>query len=97
MAYEFQWDPAKAAANLAKHGVSFEEASTVFGDPLSLTTPDPRHSHDEARFAILGTSARGRLLAVFHAVREEQIRVISARQATRRERADYEAGEAKPR
>ena len=90
---EFEWDPAKAAANLATHGVSFEEASTVFGDPLSVTKPDARHSHGEERFAILGLSARGRLLAVYHAERGERIRIISAREATRRERADYEEGE----
>lgn len=91
-AFEFEWDPAKAAENLGKHGVSFEEASTVFGDPLSLTTPDPRHSQDEPRFAILGTSVIGRLLAVYHAERTGRIRIISAREATRRERSDYEAG-----
>ena len=63
---EFEWDPAKAAANLAKHGVSFAEASTVFRDPLSVTISDPRHSRGEERFAILGVSADGHLLAVFH-------------------------------
>lgn len=92
MALEFEWNPAKAAANVVKHGVSFEEASTVFGDRLSLTTPDPRHSQGEARFAILGLSARNRLLAVYFAERGERIRIISARQATRRERTDYEEG-----
>ena len=91
-ALDFEWDPEKAAANLAKHDVAFEEASTVFGDPLSLTVPDPRHSQDETRFAILGMSALGRLLAVYHAERAARIRIISAREATRRERADYESG-----
>ena len=60
MALEFEWDPEKRAANLAKHGVSFAEASTVFEDPLSVTVPDPRHSRGEERFAILGMSADGR-------------------------------------
>ena len=92
MAFAFEWDRAKAAANLAKHGVSFEEASTVFGDPLSSTVADPRRSQDEERFAILGMSTRGRLLAVFYAERGERIRIISAREATRRERGDYEEG-----
>lgn len=92
MALAFEWDPAKAGANLAKHGVSFEEASTVFGDPLSFSVPDPRHSHGEARFAILGTSARGRLLAVIYTERGLRTRLISARDATRRERSTYEHG-----
>ena len=89
MAVLFDWDSAKATANLAKHGVSFEEGSTIFGDPLSVTTPDPRHSQGGERFAILGLSARGRLLAVYHTERGARIRIISARQATRRERTDY--------
>jgi uncharacterized DUF497 family protein len=72
MAFEFEWDPAEAATNLAKHGVSFDEASTVFGDPLSSTRSDPRHSLGEARFAILGMSARSRLLAVYFAERGER-------------------------
>ena len=94
MALLFEWDPAKAASNLAKHGVSFAEASTVFGDPLALMVPDPRHSHGEVRFAIFGTSTRGRLLAVLHTERGERIRLISAREATRHERAVYETGTA---
>lgn len=69
MAFRFEWDPAKAATNEAKHGVSFGEASTVFGDPLSVTVVDVRHSHGEERFAIFGTSARGRVLAVLHSER----------------------------
>ena len=92
MALQFEWDPAKAAANLAKHGVSFAEAGTVFADPLSDTVAAPRHSHREARFAIFGVSARGRVLAVLHAEREGRVRLISAREATRRERAAYEEG-----
>lgn len=92
MALEFEWDAAKAAANLAKHGVSFEEASTVFADPLALSRPDPRHSRDEPRFAILGLSAGGRLLAAFFTERGPRTRIISARAATRRERGTYEHG-----
>ena len=92
MALEFEWDLDKAAANATKHGVAFEEASTVFADPLSFNRPDPRHSHEEARFAILGRSARGRLLAVFYTERGPRTRLISAREATRRERGTYEHG-----
>ena len=91
MALAFEWDPDKAATNLAKHGVSFPEATTVFGDPLSITVPDPRHSHGEARFAIFGMSDRGRLLAVLYTERTDRLRLISAREATRHERASYEA------
>ena len=86
----FEWDPDKAKSNLAKHGVSFEEASTIFGDPLSLTIPDPAHSQTEARFVILGLSHLGRLLVVIHTERDDNIRVISARRASRRERKEYE-------
>lgn len=88
----FEWDSDKAAANEAKHGVGFEEASTVFSDPLSLSVAAPRHSHGEARFAILGQSARGRLLVVVHTDRGLRTRLISARPATRRERDTYEHG-----
>lgn len=86
----FEWDPNKAAANLEKHGVSFEEASTAFGDPLSLTVGDPGHSDDEQRFILLGLSFQGRLLVVAHTDRGDVVRIISARLATRRERRDYE-------
>ena len=86
----FEWDANKAESNLAKHGVSFEEAATAFGDPLSLTIPDPAHSQTEARFIILGRSHLGRLLVVIHTERGDNIRVISARRASRRERKDYE-------
>ena len=94
MALEFEWNLDKAAANAAgSDGVAFEEASTVFADPLSVQSrPDPRHSHGEARFAILGRSARGRLLAVFYTERGPRTRLISAREATRRERGTYEHG-----
>jgi uncharacterized DUF497 family protein len=92
VALRFEWDAAKALANATKHGVGFEEASTVFSDPLSSTVPDPRHSQGEARFAILGESAEGRLLAVFFTERGTDIRIISAREATRRERDSYAHG-----
>jgi uncharacterized DUF497 family protein len=90
LALEFEWDPQKAAANLTKHGVSFEEAATVFGDPLGRIVPDPRHSSGERRFALLGLSESRRLLAVMYAERTNAVRIISARRATRRERRDYE-------
>ena len=93
MALRFEWDPAKAAANLAKHGVSFDEAATAFGDPLGRVVPDPRHSVGEERLALLALSARERLLAVMFTERGEVIRIISARLATRHERRDYEEGE----
>lgn len=86
----FEWDPEKAASNEAKHGVSFEEAATAFGDPLSLTVPDPEHSLGEARFVLLGLSYLRRLVVVVHAETGSSIRLISARIATRRERRSYE-------
>ena len=92
MALGFEWDPAKAAVNLTAHGVSFEEASTVFADPLSTTIADPEHSLGEERLVIFGVSARGRVLAVMHTERGPRIRIISAREATRRERGAYEEG-----
>jgi uncharacterized DUF497 family protein len=89
----FEWYGPKAAANRAKHGVTFEEAKTVFGDPLGRITDDPRHSKGEERFALLGQSDRGRLLVVLFTERGETIHLISAREATRRERGEYEEGE----
>ena len=88
--FNFEWDENKAKVNLAKHGVSFEEATTVFGDPLSLTIPDPAHSQSEARSIILGHSHEQKLLVVIHTERGDTIRIISARRASRRERKDYE-------
>jgi uncharacterized DUF497 family protein len=88
---QFEWDALKAARSLAKHGVSFDEASTVFGDPCAGTIADPLHSMEEMRFVTMGNSASGRLLAVVHADRGEAIRIISARRATRRERIRYES------
>ena len=87
---QFEWDPAKAARNLAKHGVAFEEASTVFGDLLAGTIPDPRHSAEE-RLVTIGHSADGSLIVVVHVERDSRTRIISARRATRRERRRYES------
>ena len=87
---EYDWDDSKAQANLVKHGVSFHEAATVFEDPLSVTFPDPDHSEEEERLVVLGHSSRQRLLFVAHTDREGHTRLISARQATRREREVYE-------
>lgn len=89
---EFEWDDAKAESNEEKHGVTFAEAMTVFGDPLALTGYDPKHSEDEDRYLTMGTSESGRLLIVSHTDRDDRIRIISAREATRRERKDYEDG-----
>jgi len=88
----FEWDPEKAAENLAKHGVSFEEAATVFRDALSATGSDPDHSVDEERFITFGLSTAGRLLVVAHTDRDDTIRIISARPVTPREREIYEEG-----
>jgi uncharacterized DUF497 family protein len=90
MPLNFEWDENKALTNRAKHGVTFEEAATVFGDPLSLTISDPSHSQKEERFIILGTSHNGKLLVVVHTERGDNIWLISARRATRKERKNYE-------
>ena len=91
MALTFEWDPRKAAANRAKHGVGFDEALTIFADPLGRIVQDPRHSHGEVRLTLLGMSVRHRLLAVMFTERGENlVRIISARRATRHERHDYE-------
>ena len=89
---KFSWDPKKATANLRKHGVSFEEASTVFRDALSTTGSDPDHSIEEHRFVTFGISNQHRLLAVAHTEKGDHIRIISARSLTRRERKIYEEG-----
>ncbi len=88
--YIFEWDPEKAEANLSKHGVSFAEAVTAFGDPLSMNMPDPDHSESEQRFIVLGMSDRYRLLVVSYTERPLRTRIISARLATRHERRQYE-------
>lgn len=87
---QFEWDPEKAKRNLRKHGVSFDEAVTVFYDPLSATFNDPDHSVGERRFITVGYSAHGKLLAVSHTARGKTIRIISARPATRHERKRHE-------
>ena len=89
---EFEWNPAKAAANLEKHRVSFYEAATVFGDALSVTVPDPDHSIDEDRHIMVGLSDHSRLLMVAYAERGDRIRIISARELTRTKREAYERG-----
>ena len=93
MALSFEWDQKKASDNLAKHDISFDEASTVFSDPLSLTIYDPAHSQEEDRFIIIGSSHRQNLLVVVHTERGDNIRIISARHASRSERKDYEEGD----
>lgn len=88
----FEWDPVKARKNLRKHGVTFEEASSVFYDPLAVTGADPDHSGGEERMVTFGMSSSGRLLVVVHTERSNAIRVISARVATKHERHIYEEG-----
>ena len=90
MAYVFEWDPVKAAENVRKHVVTFDEASTVFGDPLALLMVDPDHSEEEQRYVLLGMSKTQRLLVVAFAERPPRTRLISARRATRQERRRYE-------
>jgi len=87
---QFSWDPQKDAQNQGDHGVSFQEASNVFGDPLAASIPDPDHSVVEERVITMGQSSNGRLLVVCH-TEEDDIRIISAREATAHERKDYEA------
>ncbi len=89
---KFEWDPDKSEANLKKHGISFHEASTVFGDPLALTFGDPDHSVGEQRFLTFGLSRLRQLLVVVHTERRKTTRIISARRATRQERKIYEDG-----
>lgn len=87
---EFEWDEEKAKRNLKKHGVSFDEAATIFNDPRIATIFDPDHSEDEERFISLGISFIQRLLAVAHTERNKKTRLISARKATKSERNTYE-------
>ena len=89
---KFEWDTAKATANIGKHSVSFDEAATVFLDQLALSGPDPDHSVGESRYITFGVSSLGRLLAVSHTYRPNGVRVISARRVTRLERKVYEEG-----
>ncbi|HTS17550.1 MAG TPA: BrnT family toxin [Verrucomicrobiae bacterium] len=86
----FEWDPHKAERNRRKHGVSFHEAATIFGDPMAVTYHDPDHSVAEDRFVTVGTSRAGRVLIVAHTDRGDNVRIVSARKTTRRERKHYE-------
>jgi uncharacterized protein len=90
MGLRFEWDPRKADSNLKKHGITFQEATTVFADALSITIADPDHSEGEARFLDLGLSHRHRLVVVSYTERGKVIRIISARRASRSERKTYE-------
>ena len=87
---EYEWDPEKDRINLEKHGVSFAEASTAFLDPQQITVFDERHSIEELRFRTIGYTTTDRLVVVAHTEREDRIRIISAREATPRERRQYE-------
>lgn len=87
---QFEWDPQKAAANVKRRRISFDEAASVLDDLLSTTYPDEAHSEEEMRFLTIGASRRGRVLVVAHTERNDTIRIISARRATRREREFYE-------
>ncbi len=89
---QFEWDPRKAGENLRKHGVSFDEASSIFDDPLGITYPDPDHSDDEPRWLTFGYSSSSRLLVVSHTERGDTWRIINARPATRSEQKIYEEG-----
>ena len=88
---KFEWDDGKERANRRKHGISFKEATTVFGDPLAATIPDPDHSHGELRFLTIGYSTSNRLVVVSHTEEGENFRIISAREANPHERKTYES------
>ena len=87
---EFEWDPNKARKNLQKHSVSFNEAATVFGDSLSVTFSDPDHSTRESRYIVTGLSSTGGVLVIAHTYKNNRVRIINARKATRQERKYYE-------
>jgi uncharacterized DUF497 family protein len=89
---EFEWNSKKAAANVRKHRVSFQEAATIFADPLAVTYVDPEHSVGEERYLTFGLSKESRLLVVCHVERESRVRIVSAREATKHERKIYEEG-----
>jgi uncharacterized DUF497 family protein len=93
MALTFEWDEEKAVKNLKNHRISFEEAKTVFNDPLSITVADPDHSIDEVRYVDIGMSSQGHLLVVVYTERGQNIRLISSRRATKREQRAYEQEE----
>ena len=92
MGLTFEWDPQKAVSNVRKHGVSFEEAATAFGDALSITVADPDHSAEEHRFVLIGRTMGGGTVVVVHMERGDNIRLISARRATRKEIEEFEHG-----
>jgi len=92
MRLNFEWDEEKAAGNYDKHGVSFEEGVTIFYDPLALSRDDPDHSANEQRYIDIGVSENDRILVVNYTERGRNIRIISCRKATRRERRQYEEG-----
>jgi uncharacterized DUF497 family protein len=94
---KFEWDENKAAANLAKHDVTFEEAETIFEDPLYIDFYDPDHSQDEHRYIMIGLSNQGRLLLTSYTEHNDTVRLISARELTRTERESYEEGQSKER
>ena len=87
---DFEWDATKDASNRRKHGVSFVEAATLFGDPLAASVPDPDHSARESRFLAVGHAENGRLLVISYTERDGRIRIVSAREVTPRERRAYE-------
>ena len=90
MGLVFAWDKEKADLNISKHGVSFEDASSAFGDPLSVTIPDPEHSQGERRYILIGETMRRKLVVVAHTETRSTIRIISARYANKQERRTYE-------
>ena len=90
MALTFEWDEEKSEGNLRKHGVSFDEAKTVFNDPFAMTISDPEHSSQEDRYIDMGMSAQGRILVVWYTERGRNIRIIGSRKATRKQRREYE-------
>ena len=92
MTLRFEWDSKKTLSNKRRHGITFEQASTIFGDPLSITVHDPAHSIGEDRFITIGTSINDKLIVVVHTDRNDIIRIISARKATKNERSQYEQG-----
>jgi uncharacterized DUF497 family protein len=92
MSLEFEWDEDKARQNIEKHGISFEEAATIFGDPLSLTIDDPQHSRGEIRLVTVGETVTRRVVVVVHTERGDSLRIITTREATRHERRTYESG-----
>jgi uncharacterized protein len=93
MALTFEWDEEKSKGNLRKHGVSFDEAKTVFNDPFAMTIPDPEHSAQEDRYIDLGMSSQGRILMVWYTERSRNIRIIGSRKAARSQRQKYEEDE----